>query len=218
MKRNLLFSMLSGLVMTAVPAGATIVVITAVDLPGCDVLYVPSVPLAEEFGNPDTFPEGEWINHMSSPSSQTVCDTPLIDPVNGVIDNPLISNRRITIENLQTFDIPDLFYVVGGASNQIPAGTFSNYDGMVNGAFAMQIDRIGVNRPLVFESLDQDQIFQAGEIWQFVVQDYVGQGTGGAFFSPGIVGNDTLPSIIVPEPAGIALSVLGGLLVLRRRR
>lgn len=218
MKRNLLFLMLSGLVMTAVPAGATIVVITAVDLPGCDVLSIPSLPLAEELGNTETFPEGEWITHSSSLSTQTVCDTPLIDPLNGVIDDLLISNRRITIENLQTFDIPDLFYVVGGASNQIPAATFGNYDGMVNGAFAMKIDSIGVNRPLIYESLIWDGIFQTGETWQFVVQDYVGQGTGGAFFSPGIVGTDTLPSIIVPEPAGMALSVLGGLLLLRRRR
>ncbi len=65
MKRNLLFLMLSGLVMTAMPAGATIVVITAMDLPKADVLFIPSVPLADELGDPEEgFPEGEWISHF----------------------------------------------------------------------------------------------------------------------------------------------------------
>jgi len=202
------------------PAGATVVVITAVDLPGCDVLFIPSVPLADELGDPEEgFPEGEWISHSVLTVTTTVCDTPDIDPVNGVIDNPLIGNKRVEIANLNSFDIPDLFYVARGATGQIPAATFGNYDGRVNGELAMKIDSIGVNRPLIYESITVDGIFQAGETWRFVVQDYVSATGAGSFYTAGIVGNgDASPSIIVPEPAGIALSLMGGLLLLRRRR
>jgi MYXO-CTERM domain-containing protein len=83
----------------------------------------------------------------------------------------------------------------------------------------MRIDRIGDNQPLYFESMDQDGIFQAGETWQFIVQDCVTPPNPCFFYTPDEVGDgDPLPSIIVPEPAGLALSLLGGLLVLRRRR
>ena len=83
----------------------------------------------------------------------------------------------------------------------------------------MKIDRIGNNQPLVSESLTADSIFEPGETWQFIVQDYVSSVPVDFFYNAGFVGSASgLPSIIVPEPSGIVLSLLSGLLWLRRKR
>ena len=37
---------------------------------------------------------------------------------------------------------------------------------------AFNIDNFGANTPLVYESMVSDNIFQAGEIWEFVIQEY----------------------------------------------
>jgi MYXO-CTERM domain-containing protein len=195
--------------LSAFPAGAIVVSITQSDLPGGDVLLIPSNMVADELGDEDFgFPEGERITHSTVSTTITVCDN--------MVDNPTIPNRRITISNLQPYSIYGLCYVVNGL---VTPGSFSNYDGSVNGAWAMMIDSVGFNRPLIFESMTADGVFEAGETWQFVVQDYV-SGTGSAnFVTPGQVGSgDTQPSIIVPEPGALGLGLLGGLLWLHRRR
>ena len=54
----------------------------------------------------------------------------------------------------------------------------------------MKIDTVGANTPLIFESLTPDGIFEAGESWDFVVEDYF-HSTASApseFESPGAVG------------------------------
>jgi len=79
-------------------------------------------------------------------------------------------NQLVTITNMGTVALPGLYYVAPGGSTP---GTFSNFDGYVNGAMAMRIDNVGVNKPLVSESMTADGIFQPGETWQFIVQDYV---------------------------------------------
>jgi hypothetical protein len=69
--------------------------------------------------------------------------------------------------------------------------------------------------------LTADGIFEAGESWQFVLEDYVKGPAADAFTTPGVVGGaDQRPSIIatIPEPSGLILGLLGGLAFVRRRR
>ena len=206
MKRKLIF-LLSGMALVALPASAAVVSITAGDLPGCDVLAIPSVPLADELGDPYVFPVAEQVSHSFTFTTATACVG---------TDNPSIDNLLVSVTNLQAFNIADLYYVVNGGASP---GTFSNFDGDVSGSLAMKVDTVGVNRPLISESMTLDGIFEAGETWKFIVQDYQSTVPVDSFFSPGVVGGgDVLPSLIVPEPAGAMLGLLGGLLMLRRRR
>ncbi|MCX6877150.1 MAG: hypothetical protein NTW21_25575 [Verrucomicrobia bacterium] len=207
MKIKILKSVFTMLTMMVAPAGATIVSISVSGPTGCDLLLIPSAPVADELGFSNTFPGGERISFRSEDTTLSACST---------TDNPLIMNKLVSVTNLQTITISDLYYVVNGGPSP---GTFSNFDGFVNGSMTMKIDAIGDNKPLWSESIATDGYFQPGETWQFIVQDYVSTVPVDAFYSPQTVGGtDTLPSLIVPEPTGAALGLLGGLLLLRRRR
>jgi hypothetical protein len=215
MKRNSIFSMFLGLVMAATPAGAAVLSITYQDLPGGDILNIPQAPFGDELGFKNAgFPLGERIttsfDYYIGPS---ICDN--------MPNNSLLDDYVITIKNLQNFQLGSLYYVVNGVDVDYPTtgGTFSNYDGIINGALAMQIDWIGANRPLIDESKNPDGILEANETWQFVVVDYLGGPDPNWFGTAGLVGlTDTNPSILIPEPGVVALNLLGGLLLLRRRR
>jgi len=47
------------------------------------------------------------------------------------------------------------------------------YDASSSGYGAFVIDNVGINRPLVSESINPDLIFQPNETWEFIIQDYV---------------------------------------------
>ncbi len=93
---------------------------------------------------------------------------------------------------------------------------------------AFAIDWGGENTPLVFESMTQDGIFESGEVWEFVLQDWSNSlgGPGDDFSSVGIAGDSTgwPPStgsiIAIPEPAtAMLLFVSAGVVgVIRRIR
>ena len=196
-----------GLVLAILPAAGSVVSITVTGPTGCDPLVIGSAPSADELGFAFTFPAGEQIAFSSVDTTLSACPT---------VDLPTIVNKLVSVTNLGSVAIPGLYYVANGGSTP---GIFSNFDGYVNGALAMAIDNVGINRPLVSESMTANGIFEPGETWQFIVQDYVAAVPVDSFYSPATVGGtDTLPSIIVPEPSGAALSLLGGLLLLRRRR
>ena len=177
-----------------------------------------------EIGCHTVFPTCQQIECISSePTEETACAD---DPG----DNPNIPNALVTIKNLCEVSRCELYYVAD------PETDLSNWDEWVGQVGdpepekAFRIDQIGVNKPLFSESMNQDQCFEPGEVWQFIIQDYVNTppagGAGGpahALASIGIASmsaGDTMStgSIITPEPASLGLIVLGGLALVRRRR
>ncbi len=182
-----------------------------------DPLMVP--PLVHELGigvngatgQQGPFPPNEEIDAFDELTDETACiEGP--EP-----DDPNIPNALVTITNLTTTNWDEVWYVADQET------TLTNYDGWVNGNLAFKIDWVGVNKPLVFESIAMDNIFQAGETWKFIIQDYQ-NGPGGppsALDSIGVPSPGFPPStgsiIAIPEPMTIGLLLIGFAGLLRRR-
>ncbi len=188
--------------------------VEVLNLPTQDPLVVPWD--VHELGN--QFPPDELI------FSDYVPDFPYT-PCLENLDDPGIPNPLVFIQNLGTRTWHEVWYV---ADEEVASTFLQNYDGIVNGGKAFKIDNIGVNTPLVNESMTLDNIFEPGEVWEFVIQDY--QNTYGlppsAFGSPGVgflSSGDPFSSgsiIAIPAPGAILLGGIGVGLVswLRRRR
>jgi len=169
----------------------------------------------------DGFPVEEKISSSHSETTYRPCNE---NP-----DDPMIPNIEVSITNLSGRSWEKLEYVAD------PETSIQNYDEWrVNCEEAFLIDNVGANTPLRSESLTANLIFEPGETWVFVIQDYVNS-LGGpatpfdsydATNNVGQVGNQSAGwtpstgSIIacVPEPASLTLLALGGLALLRRRR
>jgi hypothetical protein len=179
------------------------------DLPECDPLFGPQ--LSDELGLPPVFPPDESLAATATLTQQSAC----------LPDNPEIPNALVVMTNttVPPRAFPFVWYVRDRET------TLTNFDGTVNGELAFRIDAVGLNRPLVFESLAVDGIFAPGETWHFIIQDY-GNSLGlppFLFDSIGVPSTLSPPSsgsiiVFVPEPAALTCCVALPALLGRRRR
>jgi hypothetical protein len=201
--------LIGAVLLAALPAVAIPTAVVGVDTPGCDVLVVPP-PLVDELGT--GFPPGELIGSGAVPTVTSACLPDAPPP-----------NALVSIINLNAIAFSDLWYVAD------PETGLTNVDGLINGMLAFKIDAVGVNVPLVFESILFDGIFAPGETWSFIIQDYA-SGLGLPPFALGSVGvpspgpgtaasSGSIIAVPIPEPASAAILGLGllGLSACRRR-
>ena len=204
------------LVLSASPAVAVWVDVNFTS-DGQDPLFLPN--MVDELGIAPIFPPDEEIMAIDVLTDYTPC----IDPDNQ--DDPFLLNTEVIMTNLTTTDFRDVWYVA-----DLDTG-LTNFDGTVNLGHAFKIDTLGFNRPLITESFfPLNDIFEAGETWHFVIQDYtnglglpasllssVGVGVG----SLGLTSTGSIVAIPVPEPGTVMMffgAGLMGLVALARRR
>jgi len=166
------------------------------------------------------FPTDELISSSYTQTTLSAC---------APHDDPGMVNYLVSITNLSGRDWTDLFYV-GDLETFI-----SNVDGEAFSAaapgavgLAFRIDAVGMNRNLVFESMSFDGVFQAGETWQFILQDFLDPAGGPpddfssldfAGASAGLPGSTgSIVQMLIPSPGVLAMMGLGGLMSCRRRR
>jgi hypothetical protein len=133
---------------------------------------------------------------------------------------------QIQMVNLTAIDWLDVWYVAD------PETSLSNWDELVGQMgsstwFAFKIDSTGENTPLIYESITADGIFQAGETWEFVIQEYFNTlgAPASAFDSLGIAGasaggpfsSGSIIAVPVPEPGTLTLVGCGAALLLAFR-
>ena len=205
------------LALLAGTAGANPVQGNYVDGPHCDVHG--NLQAIEELGEGPLFPTDELISTVWTLTNQTACV---------MTDDPNFPNVLVEMTNLSGKYWNNLFYVADIDT------AISNTDGFADSAAApgvfgeaFRIDALGSNRNLVFESIAADGIFEPGEIWGFIIQDYANAAglppsfgsldfAGGSSFGPDSTGS--IVQFVVPAPGSFALLGLGGLVSIKRRR
>ena len=198
------------------PAQAVPQFVQSVETPSCDLLM--PLSLVDELGRPNVFPAGERIDSNSFQTAFSACPA---------TDNPSIPNTLVSITNLNPFTFMDLHYVADPNTPGAIGTSISNEDGLVNGGQAFRIDTVGINKPLLGESILNDGLFQPGETWRFVIDDYVNTGgipahafvsIGVGFSSPGGPSSGSIIALPFPEPASLGVAALALPALLRRRR
>ncbi len=197
----------------------------------CDPLLIPTN--VDEIGDAAFFPPGEELSHTGTQTSLSSCPD---------FDSPVEVNVLVIMTNLTGRNLTEVWYVANDETR------ISNYDGFANDiAFAvggdneaLRIDHdfsdpLGKNHPLVSESGLFNGIWEAGETWEFILQDYgnlfglpadalVSIGVGDAsVFVMGAVGNSSgsiiaIPQIPEPGSAMLALLALPVMFLKRRQR
>ena len=227
MKKTFLLFLVCNCVLTflSLPAAGVPLDVYSIDGPQDPLLLNGPV---HELGE-TVFPPDEMVISVWDLTDQTAC-------FDGS-DNPTIPNVLVSMTNQTGIDWYDVHYVSDLDNSQPPNGTpvpgasISNFDGWIGNAGlddhaeAFKIDSIGINIPLVSESLIPDDIFQAGKMWNFIIQDYVLQEPPTPFDSVGIASLSAgfPPSTgsivaVIPEPTTIGLLTFGCLVLLRNRK
>ena len=182
--RSLLIALIVVGTTTAPSVWASPVTVSSQDLPGhCDVL-APLPTIVDELGTSGAFPLDERISATFTFVNNDACTSS---------SSPAISNVLLSITNLTgNVSFRDLHYVAD------PGTGFTNFDGVINTFEAVRLDNIGVNRPLVAEiGGSQPLIFEPGETWQVILDDW-GNGGGLTAANMGSIG---VPSFLVPDPS-----------------
>jgi hypothetical protein len=151
-----------------------------------------------ELGEGPAFPQEESI--IASTDSSNTIDVCQYDESNLKLD--------VDITNNSGFSWTNVFFVAD------PGIFISNADGLINSGLAFRIDATGDNQPLLSESIAANGIFEPGERWDFIVQDWSGSvpinfsslGVGSSSdinaTSEASIVADLLP---IPEPATLLL-------------
>ena len=201
----------------------------------CDFLLIPNE--VDEIGHFAFFPPDEALDSLFS--------NPFGPPVCLQTDDPNALNFVVEMRNMTGRDLEEVWYVANIET------TISNFDGFANdiafpitaadrGQEAFRIDHDlsdpgGSHHPLISESIAFDGIWQAGESWQFVLQDYANAaGIGPAAFTsigvgdassavPGVTPPSSgsiiaIPRIPEPSSAVLSLIVMGGMGMIARHR
>ena len=211
------------------PALAVPKQVVHVNTPDCDPLFIPTD--VHEIGNFVEFPPDEALD------ATIIGPAPIIPcPLN---NDDLLPDILVDIRNMTGKVWQEVWYVADDET------TITNFDGEANEVGfpplqeAFRIDNIisdpgGSHHPLVSESMTPDGIWEIGESWQFVLQDYsnilnlpadaitsIGVGSASGTPATGII--DSSGSIIaveIPEPTTLLLGSLAitGLLIRRTTR
>ena len=217
-------------VLAVTPALAVPTHVLHENLQHCDPLFVPQ--FVHELGIAPAFTPfpDELIDAVSTFTQDPACPP---------ADDPLIANRLVVMTNLTGIAWRDVWYVADPPNAAGGAGTtITNYDGLVD-AFpgsatpgqAFQIDTLGINKPLVFESIAANGIFEVGEVWHFIIQDYVNTAAPALlpelFNSVGVASasaggppsSGSIIAVAIPEPNAVAaIGLVTATLGIRRRR
>ena len=222
-----------GLIMSIAMESADAVptTVTSYNQDTCDPLNVPEAVDELGRGGPAAgpgypFPADETIRVAADVTHWTACKS---------TDDPDMLDALVSITNLTDpkTSFSELWYVGN------PNTYLSNVDGIVleqghedlGSGLAFRIDQEGANHTLISESLGQMGIFEPGETWKFVIQDFSGGPwadeissigvAGGSLAGGGVIAHMSSGSIIgipIPEPASLALSSVGALMMTRRRQ
>jgi hypothetical protein len=177
----------------------------------------------DELGNKPPFPNDEWIESSVVPWNNHV-PCPADYQGGGAVQVRITNRTGIDWYN-------GVYYVADPETSLSNVDEYVGQVGYPTPRAAFRIDAVGENTPLVSESIAADGVFQNGESWEFVIQEYRNSAGGPAdkLDSLGVAGASagyppsTGSIIVVPEPAWgfvpmAGIAALGAVWARRRAR